>query len=253
MILPQFHPKETFQMSESIDFYVISMKKPDRIENIEQQLEKLTQQGTPIELEMIDAVVGVNLDLNSLIKQGILSIHYSTLRKTEKHKKQEIGCYMSHLKTYQTIQQKNKPGYSIIFEDDFDIDSQHFIEDIEKAIDYLQKYDNQFDIIYLGTIPGNHGILLQDNLYKINKQQGLEGTHGMLLNNQRINHIIEQTKVIKKGIDVELTQLCHEDKLDAYVIYPHIVNQQWDKLETTIGTDNFDVFSNSELQSSVFE
>jgi GR25 family glycosyltransferase involved in LPS biosynthesis len=253
MILPQFHPKESFQLNEPIDFYVITMKKPERIENIEQQLEKISQQGTPIELEIIDAVVGVDLDLNSLIKQDILSIHYNTSRQTEKHKKQEIGCYMSHLKTYQTIQEKNRPGYSVILEDDFDIDSEHFIKDIENAIGYLKKYDNQFDFLYLGTIPGNHGTLLKDNLYKINKQQGLEGTHGMLLNNQKINHIIERTRIIKKAIDVELTELCHDDELDAYVIYPPIVNQQWEKLDTTIGTDNFDIFSNSELQSSVFE
>jgi GR25 family glycosyltransferase involved in LPS biosynthesis len=255
MILPHYSNEkiQLNKLNEPIDFYVITMKNPERMENIERQLEKLKEQGTPIHLESIDAVVGVDLDLNALIKQEILSTNYSTLRETERHKKQEIGCYMSHLKTYQTIQQKQKSGYSVILEDDFDIDSEQFIQDIKKTIDYLKKYDPNFDILYLGTIPGNHGTLLKDKLYKINKEQGLEGTHGMLLNNQKINHIIKQTKVIKKGIDVELTQLCHEDKLNAYVIYPPIVNQQWEKLETTIGTDNFDIFSKSELPSSVFE
>ena len=253
---PEAIKPEPFQPKSEMDYYVITMKNPERIENINQQMNKLKQQGTPIDIELVDAVVGVDLNLNELIKTEILSPHYKSYRGSEINKKKEIGCYMSHLKIYNIIQQKEQTQtssnpYSVIFEDDFDIDSSNFIKDITESLAYLKNNKLDFDIIYLGTILHNHGKLLDKKIYTIDKKTGLEGTHGMIIHNKNVSKLITNLKPMKQAIDVELTQLCHRDELKAYVIYPPIVNQQWDKIESEIAKENFEL-SSSKLKPSDF-
>jgi GR25 family glycosyltransferase involved in LPS biosynthesis len=244
---------EYFESKSEIDYYVITMKNPERIENINQQKNKLKQQGTPIDIQLVDAVVGVDLNLNELIKTEILSPHFKSYRGSEINKKKEIGCYMSHLKIYEMIQQKEQTStsnpYSVIFEDDFDIDSSLFLKDVNESLEYLKNNKLDFDILYLGTIPHNHGNLLDKKIYEIDKKTGLEGTHGMIIHNKNVSKLITNLKPMKQAFDVELTQLCHRDKLNAYVIYPHIVNQQWEKIPSEIAKENF---QSSKLKPSDF-
>jgi GR25 family glycosyltransferase involved in LPS biosynthesis len=242
MILPKYS-KETFQPDNNneIEFYTITMKKPKRLENIERQLLKLKENSkTDIHFHIIDAVIGKELDLDSLIEQGILSReHKGNGGWGSDYHRGEIGCYMSHLKIYQIIQEKNKPGFSVIFEDDFDIGPNNLMEEIQKAIHILDSKKLDFDLLFLGTNGGNHGSVIENNLYSIDYNNVLYGTHAILINNQKIDKIIEKTKLINLPIDVKLTELTYSNQLDAYVIFPHIVNQQFDTLESTLSGFSF--------------
>jgi hypothetical protein len=240
------------KLKKDMDFYVISMKNPERMENIERQLEKLKQQGTPIHLEFVDAVVGKELDLNQLIKDEVLSPNHTGNGELDSNfRRGEIGCYMSHLKIYQQIQEKNKSGYSIIFEDDFDISSERLIEDIEKIIKKARNQKIDFDILFLGTVTENHGEPIFENIHRIDKNSILYGTHALLLKNENIPRWIEHIKMVDKQIDIKLVELTHHEKVNSYVIYPHIVNQQWGKIESSIAIEGFDILSNSKIQTSV--
>lgn len=236
---------------EKIDYYVITMKNPERLENIEKQSEKLKAQGTPVQIQIVDGVVGVDLNLDELIEQKKLSPEYKDSRGQGNKKKREIGCYMSFLKIYDMIQEKTDSGYSVIFEDDFDIHSDHFLKEIHESIGYLKRNNLDFDILYLGVQGylgpegNNHGELVDKNLYEIDKKNDLYGCYGMIINHKNIGKIINHMKYIKQAIDVEFTQLCHSEKLKAYVIYPHIVNPQNGKFETTIGVENFQQLTDS--------
>lgn len=236
---------------EKIDYYVITMKKPERLENIEKQSDKLKAQGTPVQIQIVDGVVGVDLNLDELIEQKKLSPEYKDSRGQGNKKKREIGCYMSFLKIYDMIQEKSDSGYSVIFEDDFDIHSDHFLKEIHESIGYLKRNHLDFDILYLGVQGylgpegNNHGELVDKNLYEIDKKNDLYGCYGMIINHKNIGKIINHMKYIKQAIDVEFTQLCHSEKLKAYVIYPHIVNPQIGKFETTIGVENFQQLTDS--------
>jgi DNA topoisomerase IA len=90
---------------------------------------------------------------------------------------------------------------------------------------------------------------LDKKIYEIDKKTGLEGTHGMIIHNKNVSKLITNLKPMKQAFDVELTQLCHRDKLNAYVIYPHIVNQQWEKIPSEIAKENF---QSSKLKPSDF-
>ena len=240
-----YHDEYTSEPKEEIDFYVITMKNPERMKNIEHQLDKLRQQGTPIQLEIVDAVVGKELDLNQLIKDNILSPkHTGNGEWDSRFRRGEIGCFMSHLNIYQQIQENKQSGYSIVFEDDFDIHSEHFIEDIKEILKKLRKQEIDFDILFLGTNTQNHGESVFENIHNIDKNSILFGTHALLLKNENIPRWIEHIKVVDKQIDVKLEELIHHEKLNSYVIYPHIVNQQFEKMNSTIAIEGFDLFTN---------
>lgn len=240
---PEAIKTEPFQPNSEIDYYVITMKNKERIENINQQKNKLKQQGTPIDIELVDAVVGVDLNLNELIKTEILSPHYkSGYGDVEKLKKKEIGCYMSHLKIYEMIQkQSSNKKYSVIFEDDFNIVSEHFVKEIENSLDILEKKQLYFDLLYLGTNYENIGKLIENHTYAIDKNNILFGTHAILINNQNITKIIKAMTPIKQPIDVQYTELCQSEKLNAYIQFPILVKQQFDKLKSTITSENFEL------------
>jgi GR25 family glycosyltransferase involved in LPS biosynthesis len=244
-IIENYEQPNNFSVNQNINYYVITMKKKERMDNIHLQLEKLKTQGTPIHLEIIDAVVGLNLDLTKLLDENILShVFKSGYPQTNDNIiKREIGCYMSHLKIYELIKNNmnmNNKHYSVIFEDDIDIVSTNFLKEIEVSINFLNNHKLDFDVIYLGTLNQNHGESLnKQNLYKIDKNNALHGTHGMLINNKNINKLLNLLKPIKLAIDNEYSELIKTDKINAYVIYPHIVNQQVENLKSTIILENF--------------
>ena len=235
--------KEKFNLINNIDYYVITMKNKNRIDNINKQTDIINKNsnGNNIFINKIDAVIGVNTDLNELVKQKILSPDY--LENTNVRKGQ-IGCYLSHLKIYNIINNK-KPhtGYSIIFEDDFDIRTDNFINIINNALNVLKNED--FDLLFLqnnsdicgngnGKHEKNHGVQLKDNVYYFNKKQLLYGTLAILVNNKNIEKILKNLEMINEPIDVRFQRLGRNDKLKIMLLYPDIVDQRKDILSTIV-------------------
>ena len=129
----------------------------------------------------------------------------------------QIGCYLSH---YQSIHHFNKPGYSVLFEDDV-VFSAHLHEKINSII---QKAPD-FDIIFLGNLNNNHGEQVVDNIYKINKDYPCWGTHALLINNKNIRKIYHELSVIKAEVDNQYKEAILSNRLTGYVIYPSICFQ----------------------------
>ena len=225
----QFNQKENFNnINDNIDFYVITLKNPDRIENINLQNKKLNAN-----IIMTDAVNGLFLNQNELLQSGELSaIFYNNELKRSK----EIGCYKSHLNIYNLINNNpNKKKYSIVLEDDFNIiHENNFVEKMENLITNLNDLD--FDIIFLGNTFDNHSdVILKDNIYNIDKNKFTIGTFAYIVNNKNINKIIELTKIIESPIDNKLDTLIKNNKINAYVVYPNLINYL---VESKSGIDN---------------
>lgn len=234
--------KERFESNTDnidIDYFVISMNKPNRLESIQRQLDKVqtktTDPNDKTEFIVVDAVVGMDLNLPELIANNQISKDYSgNGEQDSKQRRGEYGCYMSHLKVYNLIKEHNHPGYSVVFEDDFDIKTDDFVIKMAKITETINDYNPDFDLLYLGTNYENHGELIKDDIYKIDKGSNLFGAHAILVNNKSIDKIIQNTQIIKVPIDVALQELCFDDKLTGLIIYPNIVSQQFDKLDSTI-------------------
>jgi GR25 family glycosyltransferase involved in LPS biosynthesis len=227
---------ETFEIVPTIDFYVITMGKPDRENNIklqiEQQINIMFQNPNEndrfnFDIKRIDAVVGKNLDLDLLINNNRLDKNIYIDGKNGfnmklENRKNEIGCYLSHYKTYETIRDNGNPmGYSVIFEDDFVLNPD-FLSTLDNTMIQVKNSDIDFDIIFLG-ITGNTGDKIIDNVYAISGVSWC--AHGYLVNNKSINKILEKIWLIDNVIDAQIFKKGEEKELIIYRLDPTIVHQ----------------------------
>ena len=230
---------EEFNLINNIDYYVITMKNKNRIDNIDKQVYIINNSvnRNKINIEKVDAVIGVDTNMDELVKNKILSPEYV---ENSNRRKGQIGCYLSHLKIYNMINDNNKNiGYSIIFEDDFEVRTNNFVNIINNALDVLKNED--FDLLFLqnnsdicdgGKHEKNHGVLLNDNVYFFNKKQLLYGTMAILVNNKNIKKILKNLEMINEPIDKRFENLAINDKLKIMLLYPDIVDQKKDILST---------------------
>jgi len=217
---PQCNNKNT------IDYYVITMHDPARLGNIKKQNDLLNKQtNRNIHIEYIDAIAGKNIDIDELIYNDQLTSNIYQ-NKDEKFtsvfekRKNEVGCYLSHLKTYHRIKNKhNIHGYSIIFEDDFEI-SNDFSDVLQKTLNVMDGYD--FDMLFLGIL-GGAGEHIVSNVYRTTKDSFC--THGYLINNKHIDKIIDKMKYIDTIVDVTIFTKADQKELTVFRLDPPIVDQ----------------------------
>lgn len=222
--------------SNNIELYVISLKHEDRLKNIKSQEDKIGEK-----IEIFDAVKGDQLNTEQLLCDKLIDNKYST---NDKVKKREVGCYMSHLNIIKQINNSRTSGYTIIFEDDFDIVEDTFIKTVRKIITKLEENKIEFDIIFLGNLKTNHGesVIENENIYKIDQKEDLWGTHGYLINNSKTDKIVDKIKFIDMAIDIKYETLGKSCELIIYVIYPTLVNQQGDNLPSNINDISIETF-----------
>ena len=73
-----------------------------------------------------------------------------------------------------------------------------------------------------------------DNIYTINKDINLWGTHAYLINNKNINKIYESLLNIDCPIDRKFKNNIINNILIGYVIYPILVDQNIEELNSDI-------------------
>jgi glycosyl transferase family 25 len=209
-----------------IKMYVISLKNEDRMNNIKMQENKINS-----EIEIFDAVKGWELNAEELFKNGIISESY---KNPNRYQQGQLGCYMSHLNLLNKIKKENNNGYSIIFEDDFNITEDNFLKEVESILVKINNKNLDFDLIFLGNQDNNKGEIVIDNIHEIDKNVDLYATHAYVVNNKNIDKIIDKIKFINNPIDVNYDYLGKNNILKIYVINPRIVYQQTGKLPSAI-------------------
>jgi len=130
----------------------------------------------------------------------------------------EYGCYQSHMKLYRKISKRK--GYSVIFEDDVDIQP-GFHRKVETIIRRLK---GKFDVVNLGNLDGNHKEQVVDNVYTVDTSKYLTGMHAYLIDNERTWNITSQL-TYETAIDLEIPKRIAEGKIKAYVVWPPISHQ----------------------------
>jgi len=235
------HSYENFEIVPSIDFYVITIGNPKRETNIQIQIEQQLEimKNSPnkkdyfdFTIHKIDGFIGKKLDLDALIEQGILYDRiYKDMDPKLKHittsfnenmdnRKNEVGCYLSHYKTYEAIRDQGNPqGYSVIFEDDFVLDPR-FMNILDETL--LKLGDIDFDMLFLGII-GNNGEKVIDNVYRTTGVSWC--AHGYLVNNRHIKKILEKMRFIDNILDVQIFEKANRGELTVLRLDPTIVQQ----------------------------
>jgi len=207
--------------SQYIDYKVIHLKDSckKKMQNIKNNEKKIGKK-----INIFDAVNGKNINittLNTIDPDIKLNYKFKT--------KAELGCYLSHLMLYKNAINSIKK-YTVIFEDDFEIVS----DDLNKKIlEITKNLDDKFDLVYLGNLYDSKSKKVKNNIYKKSNTIPLYGCHAMLLNNKNAKKIYDYLKNINDTVDKNLEKLMNENKINNYVIYPSLVNQN-NNFESTL-------------------
>lgn len=215
-------------------YYVIHMEgKADRYENIKKQEDLLKHKIT-----IFPAVVGADLDIESMRADGLLKPKWETYRyrisnENEKTMRGEVGCYMSHLKLLEKIAEDPYDGWTIIFEDDIDLEPD-FQERLLKQLPYLKE---EVDMVYVGS--------LNQPTCEDEKRRGADlcevgnpwGTHAYMVNRNSAKKIRDLIGYIDREIDIKYVTLIKEGKIDAFVVVPTLVKQNMDEFASMLEGD----------------
>jgi GR25 family glycosyltransferase involved in LPS biosynthesis len=223
-----------------IKYYVITMGQPHRLENIQKETDKLNRMApsgsSPIAFETVDAVKGDDLDLNRMVREGKLAKEvikpegYRGFGVVDK-RKYEVGCYLSHIHAYENIKRGiangsiNPNSYSIIFEDDLEIQDGYF-EGLQKGLNYLTSNQKDFDMLFLG-LHSEENDLIGSNIYRPNCK-GIYNcyySHAYLIPNRKVDKLLEKMAFIDNTVDIKMISLSESGDLSVFRIMPDIVNQ----------------------------
>jgi GR25 family glycosyltransferase involved in LPS biosynthesis len=207
---------ELFESNIPVEYYVISMKVPERLKSIEEQQRKMTST-----LTIFDAVNGDHLDMNNVKDQLVAD----AFKADTKHRKREIGCFLSHYYIYKKIESKNQPdGYTVIMEDDVQIAVDDFENKIQTTLKTMEG-THDFDILYIENVSNNMGEKLLDNVCNMDKNKEMYGTQAYIVKNKNIGRILENTWLIDMPIDWKFITAIKSDKLRAYTFCPFLTKQ----------------------------
>jgi len=121
-------------------------------------------------------------------------------------------------------------GYTIIFEDD--IIFKPNLDNIIRGI--LGKINIDFDILFLGNNKKNYGEKYIDEIYYIDKNNILWGTHAYLINNKNINKIYSNFNNLLFQTDLIYKYLIDNDKINGLILEPSIVLQNYKEYPSEI-------------------
>jgi len=213
---------ENFNLENNISYCVIHMRKNNkRYENIINNQNKLNRN-----IDIFDAVIGkdVNLDDFSKYDSNIKNnFNYTYIG--------EIGCYLSHLMILKKLIKNKNNGYTVVFEDDFIILDNNLHEKINNILNTIT---DDFDLIYLGNLNTNYKEKYKNNIYYIDANNYLWGTHAYIINNNNAEKIYNLILNMNKAIDNKYKELIDKKLLNAFTIYPILVDQNKGEINSLI-------------------
>jgi GR25 family glycosyltransferase involved in LPS biosynthesis len=218
------HKKHTF------DIYFIHCKDfVDRENIINKAIEHLNYEGSH-NINIIDSVNTSKEDLTLENQEKILkkcdeNLKFNNKEKWKFWKGGQIGCYIGHHIAIKTImEKKTSNNYSIIFEDDLILNND-FTNSVSEIVNYFEENNEEFDLIYLGSLNKNNGIKKHNNIYSLNKLNWCFGTHGLLINNKSAPKLYKLNCNILQEIDCHYKLLFNQDLIKAYYIDKPLLSQ----------------------------
>lgn len=200
--------------------YLINLKRrPDRLNNFLSHLKKSDMKHTKI--IRFDAVDGSNIDvdkcpLSELAKAELQQLETTGFRtKHYQLTKGAIGCYLSHVKIWENILQKNV-NVALIFEDDAQIPP-HLKRRIEEEMKYIP---DDWDIVLFGYICKK---CMRYAMY--NEVERFMLTHCYLIKNTAIIKIMKTNTLfpITQQIDSLMSEL--SSLINIYTVREKLVPQ----------------------------
>ena len=208
--------------------YINLDRRPDRNENVINQLKNINYNGR---LERFSAIDSKKLDINMMpnnifTKKAIDDANDTTGKLYNVMTKGAIGCTLSHKLIYEKILY-GEDEYVLILEDDITFDD-NFIKKYTDIIKKIPKYD----ILYLGY--HNKNDLKNHNSYDVPRE--LWGLFGYIINKKAAKKLLEVFPITAQ-IDSEISRAYPDLKVYALKEDERIISSDTSQTSYRFGTD----------------
>jgi GR25 family glycosyltransferase involved in LPS biosynthesis len=216
--------------SKKIISYVINMKRnPERFASFTRKFFNSDLDS----LIRIEAIDGKQITINGVVSDDALKEIESAERVGFRLKHYQltrgaVGCYLSHMKAYQTFLASENYDIALIFEDDA-IVTPHLKKRILSALDALP--DN-WDLALLGC-NCRSCVLANSEWNRVSRFWGLYACAVNRKGAQKILDLLMSVKKIYQQLDSQLSDYARENKLAVYCYHDKLVNVNRN-FETTI-------------------
>ena len=220
--------KEPITNNGDIEYHIITQNTKLQQDNIEKQQKTLNKTILP---EIYHVPLPPNIQNGYGRKQWTTSPQYIKLQNQYSYKK-HIDL---HKRIYKAVdKEKMQASLSVIFEDDFAIQTNTLDSDLLKIIDKMEDVD--MDILLLNCDSQNLGTNFRDNIYKLNPESSIQNIYGYLVNNYSADKIAKEIIYEKNTtIQQKIGDLAKNGKLNVYCVFPALVSVLPD---STIKTSN---------------
>ena len=211
------------ELFSNMNFYYINL---DRSMERRLNLETICQKQNIIP-QRIEAIDGKKIDIND--KKYHKAIHKIKWWFESKNMDNigHFGCYLSHMKTYETFLNSDKE-YCLIFEDDIQFLTNDLKKEIHKNMDNLP---DDWDILLLGyeidarkkkVKNANKNTKLKNGLLNIKYFVGL---HAYIIKRKTAQILLENLQTLDWILDWNISFLAERNIVNVYGVYPPIVCQ----------------------------
>ena len=192
----------------------------------EDRLKKFKAKLKSLECDVIEAVDGNNLQLDYLVDDGTIGdIALKSIMNTKNGIKKSyhyevctmgaVGCYLSHVRAWESITQDNMP-YRIIFEDDADVRvTQTWANLVNENIKQLP---SDWHVYLIGQ---PHTFLKTEDTDEPNLKRVLRfcGLHAYIVSKQGAEWLLKNGKLfpIQQQIDSHMSELASDYGLNVYI------------------------------------
>jgi GR25 family glycosyltransferase involved in LPS biosynthesis len=192
-------------------YYINLTRRLDRNKQMVDLLENNFKKPFNINYERIDAVDGLNLNIQELVNSNII------IQKPPEYilKRGQIGCSLSHINAWNLFIKSNY-NYGIFFEDDIEINKQFFDETFSNTLSELEKITFDWCYLSMGRSDTYDGIKLNKYLY-IPSYVGY-GTYAYILSKEGANKLLKYYNTVKIYHPVDFAYRVRHD-------YPKIFNE----------------------------
>lgn len=221
------------EITPDVKMYYINLdKNVDRNNNMKSIINKYGFTN----YERVPGILTGKYEQVNLYKDQITEKAYQTLMENNKNRNRTrhsqltngaVGCFLSHMKIYKDIVEKNIP-YAIIFEDDVGLGANK-----QKFWNTLSNIDfpKDTDIVLFNCIPHEDKWIGNEKLKKINFFFGM---WFYMITNQGAKKALSQLLPINVQIDFKFSILSYFGKLNIYHYFYNDFNMKDNKLGTDI-------------------
>ena len=146
------------------------------------------------------------------------------LTRTSAFRLVELACWLSHIQIWFEIDALKNDSWSLIFEDDIDLELSTF--------DILQSFPSDLwnipDMIYLGYCGNNPGPIIHEGIqgYRVHQAMHPSCTHAYAIRHRSVGKILPLLSPPQDAIDDAIVELVKNKKLLVYSIHPPLAIQQ---------------------------